>query len=66
MGAALAGCGPLFSSVDEIWIHHYMPEMKEESKQWSSPGKQAPKKANTVPSAGNVTATVSKYEKMGR
>jgi histone-lysine N-methyltransferase SETMAR len=43
-----------FVSVDEIWIHHYMPEMKEESKQWSSPGKQAPKNANTVPSKGII------------
>jgi hypothetical protein len=43
-----------FVSVDEIWIHHYMPEMKEESKQWSSPGKQAPTNANTVPSKGII------------
>jgi histone-lysine N-methyltransferase SETMAR len=36
-----------------------MPEMKEESKQWTSPGKQAPKKAKTVPSARKVMATIS-------
>jgi hypothetical protein len=35
-----------------------MPEMKEESKQWTSPGKQAPKKAKTVPSARKVMATI--------
>jgi hypothetical protein len=39
-------------------VIHYMPEMKDESKQWTSPGKQAPKKANTVTSAGKVMATV--------
>jgi hypothetical protein len=47
-----------FVTVDETWIHHYMPEMKEESKQWTLPGKQAPKKAKTVPSAGKVMDTV--------
>jgi hypothetical protein len=31
-----------------------MPEMKEESKQWTSPGKQSPRKAKTIPSAGKV------------
>jgi hypothetical protein len=47
-----------FVTVNETWIHHYMPEMKEESKQWTSPGKQAPKKAKRVPSAGKVRDTV--------
>jgi hypothetical protein len=32
-----------FVTVDETWIHHYTAEMKEQSKQWTSPGKQAPK-----------------------
>ena len=35
-------------TVDETWIHHYKPEMKEQSK----PGERAPKKAETVLSAG--------------
>ena len=47
-----------FITVDETWIHHYTPEMKEQSKQWTSPGERAPKKAKTVPSAGKVMATV--------
>lgn len=47
-----------FVTVDETWIHHYTPEMKEQSKQWTSPGEPAPKKAKTVPSAGKVMATV--------
>jgi len=34
------------------------PETKEQSKQWTSPGEPAPKKAKTAPSAGKVMATV--------
>jgi len=47
-----------FITVDETWIHHYTPEMKEQSKQWVGPGETAPKKAKTVPSAGKIMATV--------
>lgn len=47
-----------FVTVDETWIHHYTPETKEQSKQWTSPGERAPKKAKTVISAGKVMATV--------
>jgi len=47
-----------FVTVDETWIHWYTPETKEQSKQWTSPGEPAPKKAKTVPSAGKVMATV--------
>ena len=35
-----------------------MAEMKEQWKQWTSPGERAPKKAQTVPSAGKVMAIV--------
>jgi len=45
-------------TVDETWIHWYTPETKEQSKQWTSPGEPAQKKAKTVPSAGKVMATV--------
>jgi histone-lysine N-methyltransferase SETMAR len=45
-------------TVDETWIHHYTPETKEQSKQWTSPTERAPKKAKTVLSAGKVMATV--------
>jgi len=45
-------------TVDETWIHWYTPETKEQSKQWTSPGEPAPKKAKTVPSAGMVMVTV--------
>jgi len=47
-----------FVTVDETWIHWCTPETKEQSKQWTSPGEPAPKKAKTVPSAGKVMATV--------
>jgi len=47
-----------FVTVDETWIHWYTPETKEQSKQWTLPGKHALKKAKTVPSAGKVMATV--------
>lgn len=31
-------------TVDETWIHHYTPETKEQSKQWTAKGEPAPKK----------------------
>ena len=39
-------------------IHHYIPERKEQSRQWVSEGDRAPKKAKTVKSAGKEMATV--------
>ena len=45
-------------TVDETWIHHYTPETKMQSKQWTAKGETAPKKAKTVFSAGKVMATV--------
>ena len=47
-----------FVTVDETRIHWYTPETKEQSKQWTSPGERAPKKAKTVLSAGKVMTTV--------
>lgn len=47
-----------FVTVDETWIHHYTPETKIQSGQWILPGERAPKKAQTVQSAGKVMATV--------
>ena len=43
---------------DKTWIHWYTPETKEQSKQWTSSGEHAPKKAKTVLSAGKVMATI--------
>ena len=33
-----------FITTDETWIHHYTPESKQESKQWTKAGCSAPKK----------------------
>jgi len=45
-----------FITVDETWIYHFTPEMKE-SKQWTSPREPASKKAKIV-KAGKVMAIV--------
>ena len=47
-----------FATFDEVWSHHYTPEMKEQSKEWTSPGERATNKAKTVPMAGKIMATV--------
>ncbi|XP_076623122.1 histone-lysine N-methyltransferase SETMAR-like [Colletes latitarsis] len=47
-----------FITMDETWVHHFTPESKEQSKQWTVRGEPAPKKAKTVPSAGKVMASV--------
>ena len=47
-----------FMTVDKTWIHHYTPESKQQSKQWTASGESALKKAKTVLSAGKVMATV--------
>ena len=44
--------------MDETWIHHYTPESKQQSKQWTEAGCSAPKKKRSVPSAGKVMALV--------
>jgi hypothetical protein len=45
-----------FITMDESWIHHYTPESKPQSKQWTEAGCSAPKKTRAVPSAGKVMA----------
>ena len=47
-----------FITTDETWIHHYTPESKEQSKQWTEASCSAPKKTKSVPSAGKVMASV--------
>ena len=44
--------------MDETWIHHYAPESKQQSKQWTEAGCSAPKKTRSVPSARKVLASV--------
>jgi hypothetical protein len=47
-----------FITMDETWIHHYTPESKQQSKQWTEAGYSAPKKTRSIPSAGKVMASV--------
>jgi histone-lysine N-methyltransferase SETMAR len=47
-----------FITMDEIWIHHYTPKSKQQSKQWTEAGCSVPKKTRSVPSAGKVMASV--------
>jgi histone-lysine N-methyltransferase SETMAR len=47
-----------FITMDETSIHHYTPESKQQSKQWTKAGCSARKKTRLVPSAGKVTASV--------
>jgi len=47
-----------FITMDETWIHHYTPESKQQSKQWTETGRSAPKKTRSVPSAGKVMESV--------
>ncbi|XP_055383346.1 histone-lysine N-methyltransferase SETMAR-like [Condylostylus longicornis] len=47
-----------FITMDETWVYHYTPETKEQSKQCTSRGEPAPKKAKTTISAEKVMASV--------
>ena len=39
-------------------MHHNTPDTKQESRQWTTGAESTPKKKKTIPSAGEVTATV--------
>lgn len=43
---------------DETWVHHYDPESKQESMQWSDKGSKPPIKARVRASAGKIMLTV--------
>jgi histone-lysine N-methyltransferase SETMAR len=45
-------------TMDETWIHHYIPESKQLSNQWTEAGCSGPKKTRSVPSAGKIMASV--------
>jgi hypothetical protein len=47
-----------FITMDETWIHHYTPESKQQSEQWTEARCSVPKKTRSVPSAGKVMALV--------
>jgi hypothetical protein len=44
--------------MDETWIHHYTPESKQQSKQWTEAGCSAPKKTRSIASPGKVMTSV--------
>jgi hypothetical protein len=44
--------------MDETWIHHFTPESKQQSKQWTEAGCSASKKTRSIPSARKVMASV--------
>ena len=45
-------------TMDETSIHHYTPESKQQSKQWTEASCSAPKKTRSILSAGKVMASV--------
>ena len=47
-----------FITMNETLVHHFTPETKEQSKQWTVMGESCPQKAKTVSSAGKVMASV--------
>ncbi|XP_076062426.1 histone-lysine N-methyltransferase SETMAR-like [Oratosquilla oratoria] len=49
-----------FVTISETWVHHFQPESREQSKQWKHYRSPAPKKANSVVSAGKDNAPAHK------
>ncbi|CAH1242186.1 SETMAR [Branchiostoma lanceolatum] len=47
-----------FVTQDETWVHHFDPESKEQSKEWTKKGSQPPKKFKRVASVGKVMASL--------
>ena len=47
-----------YVTVDETWIHHYIPEDAHSSKRWTGKGEQLAGQVRHAPSAGKVMATV--------
>ena len=51
-------CLRRFVTMDDTWIHHYIPESREGSKQWVKCDESAPKRPQTQQFAGKVMASV--------
>jgi hypothetical protein len=45
-------------TIDETWVHHFTPEAKEQSKQWTEMEESVPKNAKTVPFIDKVMESV--------
>ena len=44
--------------MDEAWIHHYTPETKRSSAEWTAAGESRPKRPKTQQWDGKVMASV--------
>ena len=44
--------------MDETWIHHYTPETKRSSTEWTAAGEGRPKRPKTQKWTGKVMASV--------
>jgi hypothetical protein len=47
-----------FFTVDEIWVYHYDPELKRQSKEWRHKGSLPPRKFCITTLAGKIMETV--------
>ena len=47
-----------YITTDKVWIHHYTPESKRQSSEWTAVGESRPKRPKTQQWAGKVMASV--------
>ncbi|QQP51227.1 Mariner transposase, partial [Caligus rogercresseyi] len=47
-----------YVTMDETWIHHFTPESKRSSFEWTATGEPRPKRPKAQQSAGKVMASV--------
>ena len=47
-----------YITMDETWIHHFIPDTSRESAECRAPGESAPKRPKTQQTAGRVMASV--------
>ena len=47
-----------YVTMDETWIHHYTPELKQSSAEWTGVGEKRPKRPKAQIWAGKVMASV--------
>ena len=47
-----------YMTMDETWIHHYTPETKRSSAEWTAAGESRPKRTKTQQWAGKLMASV--------
>ena len=53
-----AGFFRRYITTDEVWIHHYTPESKRQSSEWTAAGESRPKRPKTQQWAGKVMASI--------